>query len=205
MSNDRTEVARPVVHQQGLHVVAMAMLIFCATLMMYAGNMSGSTALFACAALFMSDIALGVHVRTREMAAGATSRTHVDLAALLLPAVLVALTAWGLPHQFSDMAFVSGLLVAVVSIPVVLISFIAGRLLRRASASAADHAVHKRGMIRLAALAASLVAGVLAFQSFSAIPDALVTIPIVLLAATNVVAIFLRGTSTAAARSPIAT
>jgi len=158
-----------------LNPVAAGLLLVSTTAMLYAAQMSGSVALLACAGLFLSDLSLGLR----------------GLSARVCMAAALALTLWaliGVPGQFSDMAFVAGLFVVVAAVPVLAMSAVAGRLLRRDDASTADLAVRARGKYQLLAVVLAMLAGVQAFRSFSAVPDALVTLSIVAMVAHAMVA-----------------
>lgn len=170
-----------------VHAAVLALMTLSIILLVYAAHMSGSKALYACAALFISDLAIGESVRR----AAQVRAQRAEVALAIGAGALVGLALWGVAHQFSMMAFVAGLFVVLAVVIVALLQVASGLVLRRKAASLADQAVRAGSVMRWIALALTLLAGVQAFRSFSAVPDALVALPIVALTLCNV-AIVLR-------------
>jgi surface polysaccharide O-acyltransferase-like enzyme len=88
-------------------------------------------------------------------------------------------------HQFSEMAFVAGLLVVPAILVVLLVHGVASYLLRRDKESVASQMVRAGTPTRFAAALITLVAGYLAFHSFSARPDAYAAFAVLGLTAAN--------------------
>lgn len=162
--------------------VSVALVAVCALLLAVGSHFAMSSALLACAALFLSDLAVA------SMAARLPHARAVS-GALTIGAALIGVTALiGGVQQFSDMAFVAGLLVLLVTLPVLLLHVTAQLLARRRSnESIAVGTLQIVGIGRTLSMFALLISGYIAFDSFTAVPDALVSFAITALVAVNVV------------------
>lgn len=178
----------------GPSTVVLVLFAVVAVALLWASRMAFSAGLLAFASLLIAELSLATSFARR---AGASRPASSTLAAIA--AVAVALNAARHAFaQFGETAFVAGLFVLVAGVPSLLAVAVATLLLRRSSASSrANDALRSWTAVRLAALAALLVAGFQAHRTFSAKPDAIVALGIVALALLTAVAV-LRGTGRAA-------
>lgn len=177
-------------------VVLGAFAVLAAALV-WASTMAFSAALLALGALLASEIALALAASRPSAAVRSTPATAVAVVA----GIAALLAAKGAFAQFGETAFVAGLFVLVSAVPTLLVLGIVAFVLRRRSASGnspGERALRAGALVRFGALAAIIAAGVQAHKTFSAVPDAVVALAVVVLAALNVAAA-LRGTGRAAA------
>lgn len=165
---DPASIVRPAARS----TLALVLVVATAALLVWASRMAFSPALLALASLLVAQLAA---------AEAAASRRP------LLPAagagILALLAAKGAIAGFGEMAFVAGLFVLVAAVPTLLLFGVVQVVLRRQgeAAAPADLALRSGWKLRAGALAATIVAGVQAHRSFSAVPDAIVALGIVAL------------------------
>jgi hypothetical protein len=161
--------------------VARFLFLALAAALVWASQMAFSAALLALAAMLVSEVAMAI-AAGRAPAAPRSSWVPLFAVVSTLASLVAAYRAFG---QFGEMAFVAGLFVLVAVVPSIIVLAIAGLLARRHGTSG-DQAIRSGTLLRFGVLAALMVAGYQAFQTFSAKPDAIVTFVIVALTFHNV-------------------
>lgn len=178
----------------GPSTVVLVVFAVLAIALLWASRMAFSAGLLAFGSLLMAELSLAFSFARRSGASRPASSTILAIGALLV-AVNAARHALG---QFGETAFVAGLFVLVAGIPTLLLLGVAALLLRRSSApSRANDALQSWTLVRLGALSALLAAGFQAHRTFSAKPDAIVALGIVVLVLLTSMSV-LRGTGRAA-------
>ncbi len=183
---DNTSAALP----RGVFIVLLAL----AGGLAWASRMAFSASLLGLAALVASNLAIAISLTRRSSQPRPTSATlFAGIAGI--GAAITALLAF---REFTDeFAFVAGLFMLITIVPSLIAIGVVLLVLRKAPAGAPIDAL-RRGLVRmLPVLAAALVAGIQAHRTFSAKPDAIVAMVVVVLVAMNVAAV-LRGSGRAA-------
>lgn len=152
---------------------AIGVLLVTAGLLVWASQMAFSPALLALAGLLIAQLAVACAAAPRA------GKRPLVLGGVAV--VLALLAAKGGIHGFSDTAFVAGLFVLVAVLAALVLFGALQLLLRRGgeAASPLDLALRSGWRLRVAALVGVLGGGVQAHRTFSAVPDAIVTLLIV--------------------------
>lgn len=171
----------PLAPSPGIRRASLVLILGCVALLMYAAHLAMSGALLALGALFLTDLAVGARAQAQVGQSGQRLATGLSVGAGLT----AAWALWTTLHQFSEMAFVAGLMVVPAVLVVLLVHGIASFLLRRDPHSMPSQVVRSGTMTRVAAALITLVAGYMAFDSFSARPDAYAAFAVLGLTAAN--------------------
>jgi hypothetical protein len=167
--------------------VAVVLLAVLAAVLVGAGALAFSAALPAFAALLVSQLAIAASLVVRAD----QPRPRAATCLAVLAGAGAAFAAWQAVGQFSQVAFVAGLLVLASGVVALLLLGIASLVLHRRGEqrTLGDEALRSGTVPRFLLLAAVLVAGVQAHHAFSATADGLVALAIVAVVALNVASV----------------